>query len=216
MFCYNYDQFKKKICYILGLFLMFIIIGCNDERIHVTLAIKQGNERFLLAHNVKDNISNGLTPKIVTQVQLIEDDGAFFVTPSDLDNVANLVAKNYTLYRSNEEGFDGYVSIEDKSCLSIKYEYKNTAVVGKQKLMGNIQVIKPDKTLEISWEQSPKLTAHKKCIKKSLWVDFSDPVEGMEHRDFILVPLDYLLNFYDYTVQLEYNKQDKILYVIPK
>jgi len=203
--------------------LLFLMVGCSDDRKPVNLALKNGEKVYLTPLIAKKEVvalqmSQNKTPEISKSFQLVEDHGDLFVEPRNFKNVLNLIANNYTLYNKNEGVYDGYVAFEDQDVFEYTVKNINTDRIGEQLRKESILVkdMNSGKTLEIVWSNSPKTKAEKNCILKRLWV-VEHPYPGKSVGDYqnsVVINLNDIVDFYDNGTSLEYDENDEILYVI--
>lgn len=211
---------KRKLSIIIT---MFVLVSCSSDREFVNIALKKGNEVFIVPfmankHILESQLAKNETPTIFKYVQIVEDEGSLYVEPSNFERILNVISNNYMLYKKEEKTHDGYVAFGDKDIYSFSIKPENTDKIGEQINKEIITITNPvsNKTHEIVYVRVPRPKAEKNCIVKYLWV-LENPYPGTtigSYKDAILINLNDIVDFYDNGTRLEYNKDDEMLYII--
>lgn len=211
----------KKI--LLCVISLVLLTSCSGDRKFVNLALKKDHKVYLvpfIASRVvlEQQLSENETPTIFKFLGIIEDNGELFVETKDLEKILNLIGNNYVLLRKEEKAHDGYVAFGDMNIYNYSIKTINTDKIGQQIYKPTIVVTNPstNKTLEIVWSSIPEPTAEKNCTNKRVFVT-ENPYPGKtvgSYKKVVVVNLNDILDFFDNGTTLEYDKSEKILYVV--
>ncbi|MBW8243945.1 hypothetical protein K1F50_14145 [Muricauda oceani] len=205
------------------LVVLAVFLSCSDERKFVNLALKIDQKIYLVPFFANQSIlenqlSEDVTPSVTSFVQIIEEDGTFFVEPRNFEKILNLIADNYVIYEKKEKTHDGYLAFGNNDIYNHSIQNVNTDKIGQQinqevvRIFNNAQ----DRSLEIVWTRFPRPVAEKNCVVKNVWV-VSSPYQGTtigNYEETVLIDLNDIVDFFDNGTRLTYNEREGILYVI--
>ncbi len=223
------EKFTRKIIYwSLLIFYASMLASCSfstsDDRKSVNLILKKDGKLYLFStlgtFVTKNSLDKNMSPAIVETTKIVEKEGKFFVQPTHLKNIVNLISGNYVLLDYKEKSFDGYVTEGEFDVYDKKYGSESTEKIGKMISTANVFITDTSniKKYHISWQRNPNQKPLKNCVEMSLWTDKSyKPGEtSVVKEKYIMIDLNTIVEYFNFKVKLDYVKDDELLYVIVK
>jgi len=196
----------------------------SDERDMIQLALQKNNKTYLFSSLgtviVKKSIAKGESPMAIKAISLVEADNQLFVFPEGLENIVQLISGNYVIHDYQEKSFEGYVTKGKDNIYTSTYKNEPSEKIGESILTGNIQIKNSNnsKPLNIAWKtntSSQEKQALQNCILRSITIRLHAPGRiSLVNKDFIMIDLQTILDFYNNKAKLNYNAEEKILYII--
>lgn len=210
---------------LISTFLIFNMFTSETNNSFVNLALKKEDKVYVFSkqgtHLVQNSIAKNESPSSIPFVQLFEEDGILYMTPDNLEKIADVLSGNYQTHEYQEKSFNGYITSGKSVSFERSYKNESTANIGEQLRLNTVQLNKltSKDILRIRWKlnmKSYKLQAVENCKKKSFMIATRiQPGEVVRaSEDFIMVNLKDLVKFYGDKVILELNVEDQLLYFI--
>lgn len=208
---------------IFGVFSLFTI-SCETETAIVNLAIKKDGKTYVYSKLgeffVENSIKKNESPSVMAFCKVFNDEG-LYTSPENLEDIANLLGGNYRIFPFPEASYDGYITATQNSLYTRTSKNQSTAKVGEQIRVTTVDLRNPknNKIYSIQWEWNPsdkKNIALNNCEIKTFWIkrkiDSGETVTSSE--DFVMVNLNDIVKFYNDQLQLEFNPDEKLIYII--
>lgn len=209
-------------------YALMMVFNAN-EKINVHLGIKKQDKTYILSlystHTYKtfgySNSNNTEIPPIIKANAVFEIDGDIYVEPEKLDNIFDLVSKNYTLFSRKRKNSDGFVTINNKNNTAFS---ENTITEDGEKIGDYINKktieLKNDKgdIHNIRWTNIPSETdiAEENCIISSMLIadNYKPGATSYYTVKVVLVKLKTILDFLNNGSDYKYDAANEILYII--
>ena len=187
-----------------------------------TLALKKDNTVYLYSMLTTDMVAASLqrkeSPSAITYVQIYKDDEVYYLNPSNIKELVQVMSGAYVTHPYQEKSYGGYVTASDKQVFKSTSHIESTEVVGKQLMITNLELKNDnDETMEISWSFNPKANEYepiKNAVIKSFWIQ-TNPSPGetvVSAKDFLVVPITQLCEFFH--CSYEFDVENQVLYVV--
>lgn len=210
---------------LVGLGIFWLFSSSMDKAAQtVNLALKQDGKTYLFSNMgsyvVENSIANNESPAVMPFFQ-IYNDGGLYVDPLQMKEAAALIMGSYEVFEYQEKSYEGYVTLSEDDFYGYDMTIESTENIGEQFAVNTIKLkdFKDGKPLEIVWKipnNGDVGVPVQYCEVQSLNV-VEHPAAGetvISSQDFLVVDLNKLVGLCDNGSTLEYNDEQKILYVI--
>ncbi|MEX0315066.1 MAG: hypothetical protein AB3N18_12890 [Allomuricauda sp.] len=223
---------RKKywvICFLLGIilfsgFMVQRMASGETNNAIVNLIMEKDSKTYLYSYLgesiVQNNIEKGESPSTFVFAHIYEEDNKLYIAPDKLKEIVSLLCGDYKLYDYREKNADGYVTSGNSLCFETSFKNQSTEKIGEQIRINTVQLVNQhtDKTFTIEWHTNMRTNRsvnHVNCYKKSFKIKTSvQPGEFViSSKDFIMVDIQDVVDFYGGRVIVELNKKDQFLYV---
>ena len=201
----------------IGLVFVLLFSACGEDLKMVSIAIKKGGKVYLFSSSAESYLQMNQTPPVYNYIRVYKKGGKLYTNPPSLEYFVNLIAGNMVLFDHQEKSYDGYVSVGNRKIYKLQANNESTEKIGEQLTIMHAEMIDTNTTKkhEIVWQYTPEIKAEKNCEKKKLWV-YGDEPGSITLRGSIVVDLQTIVDFYNNGVTLDYDKSNKIVYIIHK
>ncbi|MGX1928622.1 hypothetical protein [Flagellimonas sp. 2504JD4-2] len=205
-------------------FMVYLMFTSETNTSVVNLVLQKDGKTYLYSYlgdqAVQSSIQMNESPVIFPFIQLFEDDDKLYAAPDKLEDIVNLICGNYQIYDYPEKSSDGYVTSGNMSCFQTLFKNQTTENIGEQIRTHTAELTDLDSgnDFEIKWNVNTKTyesEALENCQEKSFMIKTSvQPGEFViSSKDFIMVDLQGVINFYGKKVNARLNKEEQLLYI---
>ena len=229
------EQIVKKSMY--GTLAMLIVTGIialsvwqyfkysmDSTSKKTNLALTKDGKTYLycnLGNNlVASSLERNESPVAQPFMEIFDFDG-LFIEPYHITELTSILADSCKIHKFQEKSYDGYLTV-DQGNHSYKFEMKaeSTANIGEQVTRNTITLYnqKLKDSLQIIWNKFSKSNdcyPVKNCVLKEFNVA-QHPAAGetvISGKDFVVVNVNTLLQFYGNKASVEFNEEQEILYI---
>lgn len=206
-------------------FMVYKMVASETKNGLVNLVLKKDNKVYVYSNTgefiAQNSIKNGESPPTMAFIHMYEEDEDLYIDPSTsyLKDIANLFCGNFQIHRYVEKSSDGYITSEGGLCFESSYKNRSTENIGEQ-VQINMVTLKDGngKTYNIQWETNKRTYESKaiqNCYEKSFQIKTSvQPGEFViASKDFIMINLQDVANFYGNKIELRLDKEAQLLYL---
>ncbi|WP_420602937.1 hypothetical protein [Flagellimonas sp.] len=205
-------------------FMFYMMSTSETSNGVVNLVLKKNNKVYVYSNMgstiVQSSIAKRESPSTMAFIQMYEEDDKLYIAPNNVKDIVNLLCGNYQIHDYPEKSSDGYVTSGSSTCFESTYVNQTTKNIGEQVSVNTVKLTSENtgKTFNVISETNKrtfKSKALKNCYEKSFMIKTSvQPGEFViASKDFIMVNLQDVVDFYGNKVTLTLNKEEQILYV---
>lgn len=212
----------KNILLILTTILVFC--SCSESQKMVNIALKKDGKTYL--YSVINNriaiehlAANGSEPTLMNSTPLVYEDKQLFMDASSIKTISNILGGNVELLPKQATSFDGYFIEGENNVFSLQMKNEDNGDIAKIAGIMEINLKNQDtqNSYPIRWQITPELKAIENCEVKSLTVRYSqNSTNEFTFKDFVLVNLEDINQFFGENYTLRYDKKSSLLYVEEK
>lgn len=204
---------------ILCLGILFLA-SCSESQKTVNIALKKEGKTYLFSLMnkpiVEQQIAKGEMPAMMNSTVIVAENGKLFMDTSKIKTIANILGGNIDIFPKQETSFDGYFIEGETSVFMQSVKNKDMGEIGK--IASVMEVTLRDEstqtTYPISWQVTPELKAIENCEIQSLTVKYSQHSDNeFTSKDFVMVNLEDINQFFGGHYNLRYDKNASLLYV---
>jgi len=219
----RYRPRGRLMIYIIGFLALiatpFLIFrSCDISPDVANLAVTIEGKTYLQSGSAKEDMKKSCPPGIVL---IYKDGDAFFIEPSQAQNIVDAMSGNVDLFEYQEVSYEGYFDGSAKETFITRHsEFQSTETIGEQirKESATIRNRSND-TMEIKWSFNMKngeYKAEKNCEVRAFWEQtvVAPGETAYATEDHLVISLTKLAQFYDCTVS--YDQDTRVLFITLK
>ena len=216
-------MFRRKNAWIWGIVMVLFLSACGEgSEKYVSYALKQEGKVYLYSPMGKmiteSSLESGSAPGLLSQTGFVVERGTYYINPSSLGPVVNILSGNVEVIEHQEKSYDGYIVEGEKEVFEIQYKQESTETIGVMESSAEATLTHPEsgKQRIISWVSAPEPAALKNCQEVKITV-VHNPSPGetvYNRRKRVLIPLEDLVHFFDPATTIEYDGKSEVVYFI--
>jgi len=207
--------------YIIGFLALiatpFLIFrSCDISPDVANLAVTIEGKTYLQSGSAKEDMKKSCPPGIVL---IYKDGDAFFIEPSQAQNIVDAMSGNVDLFEYQEVSYEGYFDGSAKETFITRHsEFQSTETIGEQIREESATIRnRSNDRMEIKWSFNQKngYKAKKNCEIHAFWEPkMIAGVMSWGFEDRLVISLEKLAEFYDCTVS--YDRDTRVLFITLK
>ncbi|TNE53395.1 MAG: hypothetical protein EP338_12740 [Bacteroidetes bacterium] len=211
---------------VLGLFLLSMILSsCSmteSPNAMVNLVLEEGGKKYAYTHLgsflAEEQIKRNESPTLIPTTRIFEDEGKYYVAPTQIKAIAELMSGQFKRHDFKDASCDGYLSSNDQGTYQMQTKSRSTGKIGEQEIEYRISLKHPEKEeqMEIVWYLKTPGGGERigqNCEKKSLQI-IEHPYPGktvLSSKEFLLVDLNKIRDFFDQKISLKFDQDQQLL-----